>query len=350
MRQLFFGTIERTLGWLALLVSIVSLIASAYIFINAPSATPAFIVVRDLSIWLVTLIFLTFFVIGFVHRGAVIERKVEEIRQKERIIWIERVNLSAMLSELLKPPHELAHNFRNILFNHYLQPNGHTIHFTQEEKNVFDDICKYAIKYVKKSFETYFKYRGISIENDFSVSVKLILRSDQSPLLSQLSSEYQTLVKTQKEWIITAYRDEDTTQGIDRNEREVGTRLYDIKNYTAFSRIVLIQDSVFFSNDLEHEQGYYNEDETDWHKYYNSILIVPIRYRRQDGTQHRCFGLLIIDSLNINKEKLYNDSECKDILSNAADLISIFFLLLEQVEYGRSQGGQHVQSPAEGGH
>ena len=213
-----------------------------------------------------------------------------------------------------------------------------------KERKAFRDLCSYITDDVRTAFSQYFKSKGIDIGNDISVSVKLIIRPEEVSglLYTKLNQEQQKEILLKDQWVITVYRDHYTHSHL--KEREKGLRIYDVDKNTDVHLLVKSKQDVFFHNNLQSYYGYENEN-LDWPRYYNSTLVVPIRYLSIDKQQYRCYGFLAIDSLNRKKQDLYNDNECKYILGHAADLLATFFLLFEFIEYIKTQQGAVAKGP-----
>ena len=325
LRERFFGTWDRGLTSIALIATLIGTFITVFL-VKYPDEVPKYIAYRDTFIWSALILLCLVVVIKYVRRETVIQSQ------------------KSLLTDQFRLSHELVHNFKDELFDRYFQQNIQRHELNTKERSDFRDLCSYITDDVRTAFSQYFKSRGIDIGNDISVSVKLIIRPEEvSGLLStKLTQEQQQDILLKDQWVITVYRDPYTHKH--HKEREKGLRIYDVDNNTDVHLIVKRKRNVFFHNNLQNLYGYENEN-PDWHKYYNATLVVPIRYLRIDKEQYRCYGFLAIDSLNRKKQVLYNDNECKYILAHAADLLATFFLLLEFIEYIKTQQGANAKEP-----
>lgn len=228
-------------------------------------------------------------------------------------------------------------NFRGELFKRYqsvisqkavsAQP---PFVFSDEDYSLFQNICRFITDGVRAALLEHFKTRGIEIDDDVAVTVKLIIDSPQLIQLSSLPHINEAKVKTREQWVITVFRDSYTYTNY-REKREVGgVRIYDIQNNTGFRNIYENGSEYFLHNDLITllRSGAYLNENPDWQKYYNSTLIVPIEYRDQQTGARLRYGFLTADSKNGKNLPLYNADECLTIIRQAAELLTIFFLLL----------------------
>lgn len=244
----------------------------------------------------------------------------------------------SLLSNQLKYSHYIVHNYRDELFRHYYQHIKRKHRLTTEDLDVFRKVCSHITDGVRTSLLEYFHARNIAdMGDDVSVSVKLIVPADQVVDWFSLSQEEAEKVKTKEDWIITASRDSYTLN--QHPDRELGLSVYDIWENTAFRRVVKDGERCFFHNELQSLGTAYENQNRDWKKYYNAAIVVPIRYQRVDRKRYKCYGLLCADSVNDAKRNLYNDKECRHILSHAANLLATFFLNLELIENNHSPSG-----------
>ena len=80
----------------------------------------------------------------------------------------------------------------------------------------------------------------------------------------------------------------------------------------------------FLSNNLKKEQNYSNSS-SDWQRFYNATLVVPIEIdRRKEGV----IGFLCVDSLNTKNQLLFTENHVK-LLISISSLIASYNYLLE---------------------
>jgi hypothetical protein len=123
-------------------------------------------------------------------------------------------------------------------------------------------------------------------------------------------------------WIITVYRDDDR-----HPNQLVSDILYSIDGNTAFANIIKNQQASFCSNDLGSLDGYLNENPI-WMEFYNSVLVVPIRYQTDAIGAYQYMGLLSADSLNAQKQRLFDNQRARIILEDAARTLASYMVAL----------------------
>ncbi len=220
-------------------------------------------------------------------------------------------------------------NFRSELFAHFhnLIPQHTSFEIRNSEFELFRNICRFVTDSTRASLIEHFNSRNIDIGEDVAVTVKLIVPSDLLLELIQFSDEEQTKIKTRTEWVITVFRDSYTYTSY-RHAREVGgTKLYDIRNNSAFQHIFDNGDDSFYSDDLRGLGRAYLNQNPNWSSYYNATIVVPISSKDR-LSRNRFYGFLTADSKNIAHHPLYSTSECLHILQHAAELLTIYFLLM----------------------
>ena len=305
--RLAFSTFDRAIATLSCVLAFIS-VALTVIFIRIPgSKIPGFIVARDIAI-LAGLTSLSLFLLyKYARREITITTQIE------------------FLSQQFKYSHDIVHSFRNELFKGYFQ--ARLPEMTHAELRTLRHICDFVTNGVRESLVEYFKSIGIDLDNDISISVKLLMSPDEviQVVLPKLSQDQKDNIRTKPHWIITVYRDHNTH--MHHTEREKATKIYDVDKNSAFHHIVTSGNAYFRSNDLQSLDNYDNEN-PNWRQQYNSTLVVPIRYVSVDDSQAYCYGLLTVDSLNPNNHRLYDRDECQYILGHAADLLATYFLLV----------------------
>jgi hypothetical protein len=227
----------------------------------------------------------------------------------------------------------MVHNFRGELFKAYqslVAQNG-PVNMTDKDYNLFQNICRFITDGVRASLIEHFKTRGIDIGENVAVTVKLVISSDQIIDLSSFTNYDEAKIRTRPQWVITVFRDTYTYTNY-REEREVGgVVIYNISDNTAFRNIYEGGNEYFLHNDLKslNDSGAYLNENPNWQKYYNASLVVPIQYQdKLEPGQRLCYGFLAADSKNNGEQHLYNSEDCLLIMRQAAELLTIFFLLL----------------------
>jgi hypothetical protein len=322
----FFGTWDRTIASLSLGFGIVSTLLTLF-FIRYPQPLPLFIVIRDLFTLFSLIALILFLLVKFLSRGVDLEIAIKRRDQSKQ-----------HLSNQFQYTHNVVHNYRDELFKKYITSQL-TSTLTSDEISLLRTVCSHITKGTKESLIEYFKSREIEIGNDISLSVKLLVKAqDLHGVLGRLTPYQQQLIahSGNTEWVITFFRDYETYT-THRSEREVTEWLYDIKSNTAFQHVIQNKEDHYLNNDLQNDEHYRNENR-NWRNFYNSTLVVPIRYRNARDDHYVLYGLLTVDSLNPTKiPNLYNALECKYIMGHAADLLATFFLSLALSRHNSTQ-------------
>lgn len=311
----FFSTFDRTVGSTSLVLTSISLLLTIFL-VKAPDRVPQFIEVRDVTIVFGLMAAALFYAGKYIRREATFETQAR------------------LLARQYHDFRDIVRNYKNQLFREYFSDPG--VYSRQEgQERVFRHLCGHITYGVRESFLQYERARGIEIGDDISVSVKLILKTDE--LLSiagenSLGPDAKKRIEGSQatEWVTTVYRDPYTHRH--HWEREKAQRVYDITRNTAFLNIVQHGQPEFVSNDLQAlGQAYMNEN-SNWQQQYNATIVVPIGYSGDQEGQSQCWGLLAVDSVNNTKANLFDTDESRYIASHAADLLSTFFLLGQLAE------------------
>jgi hypothetical protein len=308
LRRTLFGTADRTLTVVSTTVTLLGIAAAIFL---VPYNT---LIVPGLLFWLV-----------------VISAKY---LLRDIIINDQRKIMSSWFSN----SHHLTHNFRSALFSSYYRSIGKNSS-TAAEKSLLSRICSDLTQTLKMSLVGYFNSIGIDIGDDIHIAVKMLITPDEAiEMLQGETDPSPEKLRERNSWIITIYRDHDTYTN--HKNREVSSKIYSVEGNTASNDIVNLQKDVFCCDDLHGMGGGYNNESTDWHNQYNSTLVVPIRYKSEapNRREHKCYGLLCVDSLNQQKRELYERRECFEIISHAADLLATFFLLVGVTDHQPSDG------------
>lgn len=191
------------------------------------------------------------------------------------------------------------------------------------------------------------KSREIDIGDDVALTLKMIFPADEARMmLKKTPRAQQSLHKDQgakagPDRLVTMARDARTTTSLG-DQREILECLYSVMANTAFVRIVKHDDNVYVQNDLAGLGDDYSNENEHWAKYYNSTIVVPVRFKSDPTTFSTIFGLFCVDSLNPNKFDLFNKKETFEIVGHAADLIA---LLLYGFEKTRQERCRHKKAP-----
>lgn len=314
----FFGTWERSVNSVSLILGIISLLLSVFLW-QYPQSIPQLIILRDLVV-ILTLISANAILIYVVINQT---KVIQEGRYK-----LKRVD--AEISIQLREAYQIMHHYRDRVFSHFMPEITENLAYSssEEELKLFRNICFFTTSGLRSAFLSLFKSRGIDIDDDIAISVKLIIPANNVVEMGRNFEEHKKRQILRKDkWVITIFRDPFTYNH--HPEREVGgIKVYDIHNNTAFHHIFSSGHSLFFSNDLKSEGDHYLNENVNWKDHYNATLVVPIRYKDAVTEEQVCFGFLAIDSMNKDNIALFDSVDCKNLLKHSADSLATFFLSL----------------------
>lgn len=242
----------------------------------------------------------------------------------------ELIKSQKLYEGILENFHGMLHQFRSKSFALFAPNDLHErdIRHNSFEIDGFEEICEVVSERVISSFTDYFVSRNINIQNDLSVCVKLVLTADDiiRHFGVKLSEQEKKILEDKQDFIITVYRSRKSGSNLDE-KREIGEKIYTVIENTVFMRIIRHNDRCYVHNDLRSLGDSYISENKNWQKFYNSILVVPIKYTDANGNAIH-FGLLSVDSMNPQRHNLYDNNECKNIMWTAGDLLATFFLNL----------------------
>lgn len=228
-----------------------------------------------------------------------------------------------------------------------MQRIAHSCYAHKEEPGVlFGKLCSSVLQDTKLLFLTLFRSKGFNMDEDVSVSFKLVVRrADLAALVPAINFEsLERIPETEKDVLITYARDEDTLRRT-FPPREVQRRCYSIRANTAFSSLCASRDRdlLFFCNDLKNLPGYHNENE-GWESQYNATIAVPVHFRPDPDAKPSIFGFLCVDSKNPNKYELYSKDETYHIASHSAAILALLYRGVDLYRAWWSAGDKEVET------
>ncbi len=322
LRNILFGSPDRVIATISFILSVVSLAFSVYVYI-IPSPLPTYIVLRDL----VFVSLLIFIIMNLTIRYFKKDDLVERFR--------------GLIAEQWKSHHHMMHNFRDHYFwdirnelagKSTVEPKQ----IDAGKKNYFENVCRTVLTDTRNLFLDYFAARGFRLGDDLALTVKTIVIAEVAQeIINKIRGEKAELLNRADSYIVTGYRDPNTW-GKKPERNEIMQFLYRInEENTAFDEILNKNHSYYFSNDLqkEYHAGRYRNQNPNWQKSYNSVLAVPIRYRRQGDTRATtAYGVLSIDSLNSRKHELFDEKITFHLLAASADILALMFGHLDMLQ------------------
>lgn len=357
--KLVFGSIDRIIGIISVLLGVLSIVITIFDW-----KSPEGLSLLNVDSHIVILFFLVIIIVALValwkRRGSVIKSLKTDIEKQEESFSNQlktlqdkvanyeitiRDNEEYLLAEL-KTLQNIVSHYKEKLFQYFQQfiPNN-LVKFNEKEVELFQDICRIIIDGVRESLKEYFKSQDTDVIEDIAITVKLIVLSEELIKMNILNEEQKRKVQTQEQWVITVYRDSYTYRHYRKERGLNGERMYSISGNTAFQHIVTNKQPHYLNNDLQKDAHYLNEN-PKWKDHYNSTLVVPISYENDHLNQYINVGFVAVDSRNKTGVELYNDKECKEVLSQAADLLCIFFLMLALFKYKPTQVDSDIQQQA----
>jgi hypothetical protein len=321
IKKLLFGNVDRVIASVSLFLGAISIILTIF-STSLEKIRSELILTRDL----IVVFGLVGLLLGIIGRYYQREKKYKDM-QKHLFNQLEYSNhvIEGSIQEIYGRYKDIFLKIPEIITN-----------TTKEEHIVFEEICRCVTQDVRDSFIDYFKSRGIDIENDIAVSVKLILgpRTIQE-LYGSHFTKYTERLYQKDQWVITVFRDpttyhkNDTIRQGEAHKREVISTLYSIEGNTAFRDIVVGDAQCYYQNNLsyEYDHGNYQNENTNFPLNYNSTLVVPMVLGKSHE-DYKYLGFLAVDSLNKAGDELYNKDECYQLLNHAALALTNYYLAL----------------------
>jgi len=317
LQKYFFGSIDRTLSFVSAFLSVISIVLTVILW-RFPEAIPLLIIVRDLIAFVALLLVSGLLLSKYIRREFFLERQAEHLKLSKQRLYLQFENF-----------HGIAHQFRDALFSHYIDEVPEDISPTLEERQTFTKMCQSITMEVKKILRDLYGAECFDLDEPLCVAVKLTLTSDaiSGYYQSKLTSDEQKELKKSNQWLITVYRDPETSVN-SRGEREIAKRIYAIDKNTAFIHTIRDRRNVYACDDLSALGDTYLNENPKWQSQYNSTIVAPIRYFDPDNNKYRCFGVLAVDSVNKDNRCLFENNHAKNIIGHAADLIANYFLTI----------------------
>ena len=317
LKDYLVGTPDRIYSLLSVLLSLLSIFLTLVLW-KFPDKIPVLIIIRDIIVVIVLLLVAGLLLYRYIRRESYLNGLTSRLTSANK-----------RLNRQFSNYHSIVHKFRNDLFQHYLNKIPEEIIVTEKEREVFEKVCHSITMELKRVMSDYLDSREICLQDDLCVTVKLTLSSKNIIDLYGIAfdDKLKNKFRNNQQWIITVYRDPDTYEKF-REKREVGNRIYSVERNTAFIHIFQDKEQVFAKDDLQALGDAYKNENALWWKQYNATIVAPIRYSVPEKGGYRCFGFIAMDSLNPNKENLFENEEAKYIIGHAADLMANFFLVL----------------------
>ena len=315
LRYLLFGTPDRVITTISVIIGFSSLLLSALAY-RYPTPPIWYIITRDNVVVATLVLIISAFSVKYFKKDSM----VEDFRE--------------LLSQQWASHHHMIHNFRDHLFwdirnKLALNPNMDIKTFNTITQGYFENVCRTILSDTRDTFINYFNSRGFRIEDDLAITIKLVIAAeDAQRILGKIKGDKADILNKTVNYIVTGYRDPHTW-GTKPERAEIKQIIYNISDEnTTFEEIVTKGKNFFFSNNLreDYRTGKYKNQNPNWQNSYNSVLAVPIRYRRQgDHRATLIYGVLSVDSLNLNSYDLFDEKHTFHALAASADILALMF-------------------------
>lgn len=310
-----FGSPDRVIASVSLVIGIIGTILSALTLV-APETPPLYIITRDIIILAGLIGTLIAFAIKYFKKDSMVEDFRETFTQQSEY------------------HHHMIHNFRDHYFwdirNELLiNPNMTLPQLDMMQKTYFDNVCRTILTDTRDIFLKYYRSRGFRLNQDLSLTVKIVVPAESAQeILNAIKGDKAEILSNKIQHLLTGYRDPHT-YGSKPERSEVRATVYQVnEENTTFDSIANRGNNFYFSNNLklEYENNRYKNQNPNWQKHYNSVLAVPIRYKRHsDSRANLIYGFLSIDSMNSHGYDLFDDKHTFNLLAASADLLAIMF-------------------------
>lgn len=315
LRFFLFGSPDRIIASVSLVIGIIGTVLSALTLVS-PEAPPAYIIIRDLVVLSGLIGTLIAFAIKYFKKDSMVEDFRETFTQQSEY------------------HHHMIHNFRDHYFwdirNEVLiNPNMSPSQYDTMQRTYFDNVCRTILTDTRDVFQKYFRSRGFRLNQDLSLTIKIVVPAeDAQKILNAIKGDKAEILSNKVGHLITGYRDPHT-YGSRPERSEVRTTVYQMnEENTTFDTIANSGNNYYYSNNLreEFENNRYKNQNPNWQKHYNSVLAVPIRYKRHgDHRANLIYGFLSIDSMNPRGYTLFDDKHTFNLLAASADLLALMF-------------------------
>ncbi len=309
-RWLFFGTLDRSIATISLLVGIASFVLAIWIKYSQP--TIVFFYIRDILI----LVLLVSIIVALTLKILSVESKADRFRS----LW----------STQLEADHRMVDKFRDYFFKEICRPLAKSqpdLNAYKTNKTYFYQVCHSLLTDTRNVFQDYYNARGYAIGEDLSLTVKLIIARDEAQEIENKAKGDQADILSPKgRYIVSVFRDPYTWEK-KLGRREIRQVVYRADDNTAFNEVIIQGKRKFYSNNLKKLSGYINRNDR-WDDFYNATLVVPIRYKPgwpNHDDDVSCFGALCVDSENPRDLDLFSNEIPYNILAHAADMLTIMF-------------------------
>ncbi len=315
LKYLLLGSPDRIITLISIIVGISGLSLSMYVY-NHPNILPAYIIIRDNIIVLTLLLIVIALSFKYIKKYIMVE------------------NFRELVGQSLAIHHHIIHNFRDHYFwdlrnEFFFNPNMDLEQIDNLKKTHFENTCRTILSDTRDAFLKYYSTRGFRVGDDLTVTVKIIIEAeDARKILNAIKGEDASKLKQSKLYMVTGYRDPNTW-GTKPERTEIMQIIYNIdEENTTFDELVNKGENFFLSNNLkkDNQQKKYKNQNPNWQNSYNSVLAVPIRYRRQND--HRAsliYGIISVDSLNPYLYELFDKENTFHLLAASADLLAMMF-------------------------
>jgi hypothetical protein len=230
--------------------------------------------------------------------------------------------------------HHMIQNFRDHFFwdirnKLALNPNMDIKQINAMTQGYFENVCRTSLSDTRDILLKYYNSRGFRIEDDLALTIKLVIPADDAQhILGKIKGDKADILNKTMNYIVTGYRDPHTW-GTKPERAEIKQIIYHISDEnTTFEEIVNKGKNFFLSNNLlkDYRVGKYKNQNLNWQNSYNSVLAVPIRYRRQgDHRATLIYGILSVDSLNPKSYELFDEKTTLHLLAASADILALMF-------------------------
>lgn len=319
LSEYLFGTVDRIYTFISSFLALVSICLTIVLW-KFPEKIPLLIIIRDILVICILLLVSTLLLFKYIKRESNLIRLTERLTSSNKRLF-KQFNIF----------HLMVHKFRDDVYKHYIVEIGNEFAVSEKEKDTFKKICHSITMALREIMNEYLESRNIVLHDDLCVTVKLTL--DSQTILAIYGSNLEPSIKKKlaknkrKLWVVTVYRDPKTYEKY-RQDREVGIRIYDIEQNSAFLHIFRHRNKLFTKDNLASLGETYRNENPKWKDQYNSAIVAPIRYCPPDEQSFRCFGFIAIDCMNSNNDNIFETEESEFIVGHAADLIANFFLML----------------------
>lgn len=314
---------ELLFGYASILGTVVTIVFTGYTISqsNTPFESTATIVALGILnvILVISSMFLT-------RRYYYLQRDMIKLQNSFAPLVVENDKHKSIEKTFAKVLHNINHQARILISKLYRDLLRVNFSKDRQREIAFQKYFIFLLDNIKEIFD-------ILTSDQCSVAIKLLV-PDDNPELTSVKTHYRDSI---------SFRERRSVDG--------KMKSYHYFENTAFKTIIRedYPNTFYYCNDLANEKGYVNKN-SDWNKFYNACLVVPISMPTTKEENKVIIGFICVD----NMKGGFDEAIAKNILASIADLNFLVYKVFQeykqkkQEDYDLNQSKQGTaSSPSE---